>query len=52
MLLLPITDLEVAYEKNEVILQEKAKQLDGLEGKMKTILEAINQQIQIYNTCQ
>ncbi|XP_063797170.1 laminin subunit beta-2-like isoform X2 [Pseudophryne corroboree] len=47
-----LQDLEVAYEKNEVILQEKAKQLDGLEDKMKDILSAINQQIQIYNTCQ
>ncbi|XP_075687829.1 laminin subunit beta-2-like isoform X2 [Rhinoderma darwinii] len=47
-----LQELEAAYEKNEVILQEKAKQLDGLEYKMKTILEAINQQIQIYNTCQ
>ncbi|KAM3914862.1 laminin subunit beta-2 isoform 3-T3 [Leptodactylus fuscus] len=47
-----LQELETAYEKNEVILQEKAKQLDGLEDKMKTILEAINHQIQIYNTCQ
>ncbi|XP_071984936.1 laminin subunit beta-2 isoform X3 [Engystomops pustulosus] len=47
-----LQELETAYEKNEVVLQEKAKQLDGLEGKMKTILEAINHQIQIYNTCQ
>ncbi|KAG8435977.1 hypothetical protein GDO86_007172 [Hymenochirus boettgeri] len=46
-----LQDLEVAYEKNEKILQEKAKQLDGLEDKMKGILNAINQQIQIYNTC-
>ncbi|XP_072276732.1 laminin subunit beta-2 isoform X2 [Pyxicephalus adspersus] len=47
-----LQELEVAYEKNEVILQEKAKQLEGLEEKMKDILGAINQQIQIYNTCQ
>ncbi|XP_073447913.1 laminin subunit beta-2 isoform X4 [Aquarana catesbeiana] len=47
-----LQDLETAYEKNEVILQDKAKQLEGLEEKMKDILNAINQQIQIYNTCQ
>ncbi|KAM4721279.1 laminin subunit beta-2 isoform 2-T2 [Rhinophrynus dorsalis] len=47
-----LQDLEVAYEKNDIILQEKAKQLDGLEDKLKGILHAINQQIQIYNTCQ
>ncbi|XP_018431604.1 PREDICTED: laminin subunit beta-2 [Nanorana parkeri] len=47
-----LQELEVAYEKNEIILQDKAKQLEGLEEKMKDILNAINQQIQIYNTCQ
>ncbi|XP_040214842.1 laminin subunit beta-2 [Rana temporaria] len=47
-----LQDLEASYEKNEVILQDKAKQLEGLEEKMKDILNAINQQIQIYNTCQ
>ncbi|XP_078517952.1 laminin subunit beta-2 isoform X1 [Lissotriton helveticus] len=44
--------LEGTYEENERILEEKARQLDGLEDKMKSILDAINQQIQIYNTCQ
>ncbi|KAM5125389.1 laminin subunit beta-2-like, partial [Mantella aurantiaca] len=47
-----LQDLEADYEKNEEILQDKAKQLEGLEEKMKEILNAINQQIQIYNTCQ
>ncbi|XP_053325272.1 laminin subunit beta-2 [Spea bombifrons] len=47
-----LQELEAQYEKNEIILQEKAKQLDGLEDKMKDILNTINQQIQIYNTCQ
>ncbi|MEE6502312.1 hypothetical protein FKM82_004476 [Ascaphus truei] len=47
-----LQDLEGTYEQNELILQEKAKQLDGLEDKMKDILNTINQQIQIYNTCQ
>lgn len=47
-----LQELEAAYEKNEIILQDKAKQLEGLEEKMKDILNAINQQIQIYNTCQ
>lgn len=47
-----LTDLEDQYMDNEKILEGKAKQLDVLEGKMKEILAAINQQIQIYNTCQ
>ncbi|KAJ6668143.1 hypothetical protein lerEdw1_015520 [Lerista edwardsae] len=44
--------LEETYEENERLLEEKAAQLDGLEAKMKGILGDINQQIQIYNTCQ
>uniref|UniRef100_A0ACB8EGY6 Uncharacterized protein n=2 Tax=Sphaerodactylus townsendi TaxID=933632 RepID=A0ACB8EGY6_9SAUR len=44
--------LEGAYEENEKLLEEKAAQLDGLEAKMRAILGDINQQIQIYNTCQ
>ncbi|KAF7249960.1 Laminin subunit beta-2 [Varanus komodoensis] len=47
-----LTALEETYEENERQLQEKAAQLDGLEAKMKGILGDINQQIQIYNTCQ
>ncbi|XP_041417679.1 laminin subunit beta-2 isoform X1 [Xenopus laevis] len=47
-----LQDLEVEYTKNEKLLQDKAKQINGLEDKMKKILHAINQQIQIYNTCQ
>ncbi|XP_069795576.1 laminin subunit beta-2-like [Narcine bancroftii] len=47
-----LNDLEVQYEANEHVLEGKAQQLDGLEEKMKDILKAINQQIQIYNTCQ
>ncbi|XP_051874089.1 LOW QUALITY PROTEIN: laminin subunit beta-2 [Pristis pectinata] len=47
-----LNDLEVQYEANEQVLEGKARQLDGLEEKMKEILKAINQQIQIYNTCQ
>ncbi|XP_066554307.1 laminin subunit beta-2 isoform X2 [Amia ocellicauda] len=45
-------DLEKDYENNQRTLESKAKQLDGLEDKMRSILDAINQQIQIYNTCQ
>ncbi|KAL8212819.1 UNVERIFIED_CONTAM: hypothetical protein K2H54_058895 [Gekko kuhli] len=44
--------LEGTYEENERLLEEKAAQLDGLEAKMRAILGDINQQIQIYNTCQ
>ncbi|XP_066526397.1 laminin subunit beta-2 [Hoplias malabaricus] len=47
-----LADLEKDYEKNQKKLEGKAKQLDGLEDKMKEILGAINKQIQIYNTCQ
>ncbi|XP_030061842.1 laminin subunit beta-2 isoform X2 [Microcaecilia unicolor] len=47
-----LNELESQYERNERILELKARQLDGLEDKMKDILGAINQQIQIYNTCQ
>nr|XP_015203458.1 PREDICTED: laminin subunit beta-2 isoform X1 [Lepisosteus oculatus] len=45
-------ELERNYENNQKTLESKAKQLDGLEEKMRSILDAINQQIQIYNTCQ
>uniref|UniRef100_A0A8C1SX85 Laminin, beta 2 (laminin S) n=1 Tax=Cyprinus carpio TaxID=7962 RepID=A0A8C1SX85_CYPCA len=44
--------LEKDYEENQKVLEGKARQLDGLEDKMKAILNAINKQIQIYNTCQ
>ena len=45
-------ELEKDYEDNQKTLEGKAKQLDGLEDKMKAILNDINKQIQIYNTCQ
>lgn len=47
-----LNDLEIDYEENEKTLESKARQLDGLEDKMRGILKDINQQIQIYNTCQ
>ncbi|XP_058024139.1 laminin subunit beta-2 [Ahaetulla prasina] len=47
-----LSKLEETYEENEKLLQEKAAQLDGLEAKMRSILKDINEQIQIYNTCQ
>lgn len=47
-----LAELEKDYEENQKTLQAKARQLDGLEDKMKMILDAINKQIQIYNTCQ
>ncbi|XP_051947740.1 laminin subunit beta-2-like [Xyrauchen texanus] len=47
-----LAELEKDYEENQRVLEGKARQLDGLEDKMKGILNAINKQIQIYNTCQ
>lgn len=47
-----LAELEKDYEENQKVLEGKARQLDGLEDKMKAILNAINRQIQIYNTCQ
>lgn len=47
-----LTELEKNYEANQRRLEGKARQLDGLEDKMKAILTDINKQIQIYNTCQ
>lgn len=45
-------ELEKNYEKNQRTLEGKARQLDGLEDQMRGILNDINKQIQIYNTCQ
>ena len=45
-------ELEKDYEENQRTLEGKARQLDGLEDKMRGILNDINKQIQIYNTCQ
>uniref|UniRef100_A0A7N6BZT2 Laminin, beta 2 (laminin S) n=1 Tax=Anabas testudineus TaxID=64144 RepID=A0A7N6BZT2_ANATE len=47
-----LAELEKNYEENQRRLEGKARQLDGLEDKMKAILNDINKQIQIYNTCQ
>ncbi|CAF89550.1 unnamed protein product [Tetraodon nigroviridis] len=47
-----LAELEKNYEENQRKLEGKAHQLDGLEDKMKAILNDINKQIQIYNTCQ
>ncbi|XP_018593226.2 laminin subunit beta-2 isoform X2 [Scleropages formosus] len=47
-----LAELEKNYENNQKMLEGKARQLDGLEDKMKAILNDINKQIQIYNTCQ
>lgn len=47
-----LAELEKDYEENQRVLEDKARNLDGLEDKMKAILSAINRQIQIYNTCQ
>ncbi|OPJ71969.1 laminin subunit beta-2 [Patagioenas fasciata monilis] len=44
--------LEEAYERNERVLDAKAAQLGGLEARMREVLDTINQQVQIYNTCQ
>uniref|UniRef100_A0A665X2H1 Laminin subunit beta-2-like n=1 Tax=Echeneis naucrates TaxID=173247 RepID=A0A665X2H1_ECHNA len=47
-----LAELEKNYEENERRLEGKARQLDGLEDRMRAILNDINKQIQIYNTCQ
>ncbi|XP_062316337.1 laminin subunit beta-2 [Osmerus eperlanus] len=47
-----LAELEKDYEENKRTLEGKARQLDGLEDKMRGILNDINKQIQIYNTCQ
>uniref|UniRef100_A0A672ITP8 Laminin, beta 2 (laminin S) n=1 Tax=Salarias fasciatus TaxID=181472 RepID=A0A672ITP8_SALFA len=47
-----LAELEKSYEENQRRLEGKARQLDGLEDKMRGILNDINKQIQIYNTCQ
>ncbi|XP_058144289.1 laminin subunit beta-2 [Dasypus novemcinctus] len=47
-----LQELEGAYEENERALEGKAAQLDGLEARMRDVLQAINLQVQIYNTCQ
>lgn len=44
--------LEKKYEQNEVVLDAKAAQLGKLEARMREVLATINQQVQIYNTCQ
>ncbi|XP_036049161.1 laminin subunit beta-2 [Onychomys torridus] len=47
-----LQELEGTYEENERELEGKAAQLDGLEARMRSVLQAINLQVQIYNTCQ
>ncbi|XP_075820726.1 laminin subunit beta-2 [Microtus pennsylvanicus] len=47
-----LQELEGTYEENERKLEGKAAQLDGLEARMRSVLQAINLQVQIYNTCQ
>jgi Lutheran blood group glycoprotein len=49
---LTLLELEGTYEENERALEGKAAQLDGLEARMRSVLQAINLQVQIYNTCQ
>uniref|UniRef100_A0A3P9JZ19 Laminin, beta 2 (laminin S) n=1 Tax=Oryzias latipes TaxID=8090 RepID=A0A3P9JZ19_ORYLA len=47
-----LAELELSYEENQRKLEGKAQQLDGLEEKMREILNEINLKIRIYNTCQ
>ncbi|XP_054991057.1 laminin subunit beta-2 [Sorex araneus] len=47
-----LQELEGTYEENERALEGKAAQLDGLEARMRSVLQDINLQVQIYNTCQ
>lgn len=47
-----LQELEGTYEENERALEGKAAELDGLEARMRSVLQDINLQVQIYNTCQ
>uniref|UniRef100_A0A3B3C1N5 LAMB1/2/3/4 helical domain-containing protein n=1 Tax=Oryzias melastigma TaxID=30732 RepID=A0A3B3C1N5_ORYME len=47
-----LAELELSYEENQRKLEGKARQLDGLEDKMREILNEINLKVRIYNTCQ
>lgn len=46
-----LRELEDTYEKNQKILEEKAKQVMELEETVRGLLQAISQRVAIYSTC-
>ncbi|XP_063164057.1 laminin subunit beta-1 [Candoia aspera] len=46
-----LRELEDAYEKNQKILEEKAKEVMKLEETVRGLLQAISQKVAIYSTC-
>lgn len=46
-----LTELENTYEKNQRILEDKAKQLVQLEETVRSLLQAISQKAAVYSTC-
>nr|XP_033814369.1 laminin subunit beta-1 isoform X1 [Geotrypetes seraphini] len=46
-----LRDLEKTYEKNQKILEDKARQLVELEETVRSLLQAISQKVAIYSTC-
>ncbi|XP_015684412.1 laminin subunit beta-1, partial [Protobothrops mucrosquamatus] len=46
-----LRELEDTYEKNQKILEEKAKQVMELEETVRGLLQAISQKVAIYSTC-
>ncbi|KAM3832403.1 laminin subunit beta-1 [Vipera latastei] len=46
-----LRELEDTYEKNQKILEDKAKQVTELEETVRGLLQAISQKVAIYSTC-
>lgn len=46
-----LPELENTYEKNQRVLEDKAKQLVQLEETVRNLLQAISQKAAVYSTC-
>ncbi|XP_043944496.1 laminin subunit beta-1 [Protopterus annectens] len=46
-----LNDLESKYDDNQKTLEEKAKELVGLEETVRSLLQAISQKVAVYSTC-
>ncbi|XP_028601604.2 laminin subunit beta-1 [Podarcis muralis] len=46
-----LKELENTYEKNQRILEDKAKQVVQLEETVRSLLQAISQKVAVYSTC-